>query len=781
MRNKLWTSLATLVLALAFFSAAARADDASENGPGAARISNLQGEVSLQRGDSGDWVGATLNAPVMQGDTVATGARSRVELELDYANVLRLASQSQAKIANLSRNQIQVQVGQGLAEYVVYKGNEASAEIDTPNVAVRPLSEGSYRIQVDSDSQTELIVRKGEAEVSTPQGSTRVQRGQLITIRGRDNPEYQIGEAPGHDDWDRWNSERDRRIREAQSWAHTNRYYTGSEDLDRYGHWTYVPGYDSVWVPDEPPGWTPYSCGRWVWEPYYGWTWQPCEPWGWAPYHYGRWFWWGDAWVWWPGPVTPVYYPVWAPAYVTFFGFGFGHFSFGFGFGSIGWLPVGPCDPFFPWWGGFGFGRGFGFNSVNITNITNITNIANIQNITGGRVPVVPPLAGAGRPVISNVQALGSNIHVRQALATMPASQFGKAPVARNRTPISPSQIRQAQLVAGRVPAVPTRQSLFPSGRPASRASLPARSIANERFVSKVKPPSGPEPFNRQVAEVRQILQSQRPRQSITAKAISHSVPGSGAAPDRGNLALAPHTGAVPAKQAPTANSAGGNPNAGWRSFAAPGRAHTGTSAAPDRGAAPAHNLPLNTARSGVQGEGERAGGWHQFSGSGGTAEHTIAPERGSTPGLGQAPIRANTLPAERQNGWRSFSGRAAGEPGIRAASPNRPATPSVRLTPNVESRPGWSRFSPPPAGSGGPPRWEEPASRAWQPPVYRSSPSYQRPPLNLSKPIERAPRSGEWFGGGRASYGSRGYRGGGGGGHSAPSHSGGSSSRGHH
>ena len=54
------------------------------------------------------------------------------------------------------------------------------------------------------------------------------------------------------------------------------------------------------------------------------------------------------------------YRPLWSPAFVFFVGFG--HHS-GFGFGSIGWFPVGPHDPFYPW-----YGRGF--NHVNVVNIT---------------------------------------------------------------------------------------------------------------------------------------------------------------------------------------------------------------------------------------------------------------------------------------------------------------------------------------------------------------------------------------------------------------------------
>src|SRR5579859_3991940 len=336
--------------------------------PAVARISFIHGDVSTQRGDSGDWGGTSINAPVVRGDQVATGENARAEIQLDYANILRLAAHSQAKIADLTPRRVQVQVGQGYASYTMLKGSEADVEIDSPNVAVRPLRPGRYRVQVNSDSETDVIVREGEAEITTPQGSTRVHAGEIITIRGTDQPEYKVSSAPDRDDWDIWNSDRDHVVRDSESVGHTNRYYTGVNDLDSYGHWIYVPGYGNVWQPYQEATWAPYQTGRWVWEPYYGWTWVSYEPWGWAPYHYGRWFYYGSSWNWWPGPVDyDDYYPVWSPAYVSFFGFGGGGFSVGVGFGSIGWCPLGPFDSFYPW-----YGRGFNnsYTSVNINNIT---------------------------------------------------------------------------------------------------------------------------------------------------------------------------------------------------------------------------------------------------------------------------------------------------------------------------------------------------------------------------------------------------------------------------
>ena len=53
-------------------------------------------------------------------------------------------------------------------------------EIDTPNVALRPLEEGIYRLQVNSDSETEIICRKGKAEIMTSEGSTRIGKNDQI-------------------------------------------------------------------------------------------------------------------------------------------------------------------------------------------------------------------------------------------------------------------------------------------------------------------------------------------------------------------------------------------------------------------------------------------------------------------------------------------------------------------------------------------------------------------------------------------------------------------------
>jgi hypothetical protein len=495
---------------------------AQPNDAGAARIGFINGDVSTQHSGSSDWSAATVNTPVVNGDHISTAQNARAEIQLDHANILRISGQTTANVVNLSRTQVQLQIGQGLANYEVLKNNEASIEIQTPNVAIHPdMGEGSYRVLVNSDGETIVDVRKGSVEVSTPQGSTRVGRDQRITIQGNaDNAQYQVSGAPGRDDWDRWNSDRDHTIESAQSWQHTNPYYTGTQDLDASGQWSNVPDYGNVWFPSVAPGWAPYRDGRWVYEPYYGWTWVSYESWGWAPYHYGRWFVYGGNWGWWPGPVYGGYYPVWAPAYVSFFGFGgggWGSVGFGIGyggFGSVGWLPCGPGDRFFPW-----YGRGI--NRVNVVNITNI------HNNYGGMNPL-----REGPRAISNIDRAASDERVRGGISSMRSNEFGNSRVSMQQSRIDPGTFRQASVMTGANPVTPSHNSFNSMDRQVNPASIPNRSVSNQRFFNSAGRPnnamqtgrgnngpsspgsgqvSGQRGFNSGASQPTQPIQSSRP------------------------------------------------------------------------------------------------------------------------------------------------------------------------------------------------------------------------------------------------------------------------------
>src|SRR5579863_8754725 len=65
-------------------------DGQYEPGRAVARISILNGDVSVRRGDSGDVVAAALNAPLMADDRLLTSSSSRAEVQLDASNMIRI-------------------------------------------------------------------------------------------------------------------------------------------------------------------------------------------------------------------------------------------------------------------------------------------------------------------------------------------------------------------------------------------------------------------------------------------------------------------------------------------------------------------------------------------------------------------------------------------------------------------------------------------------------------------------------------------------------------------
>jgi hypothetical protein len=448
-----------------------------EQGRGVARLSVMNGDVSVRRGDAGEWVAAAMNAPVMTDDRVLTGDGSRAEIQMDWGNMMRVGQNSEVRIADLENRHYQFQIAHGTIMYRVLRDADADVELSTPAVSVRPVKRGAYRITVNDDGSTEITVRAGEVEIYTPRGSQRIPSGRTAIVRGNPaDPEFQIVASLGRDEWDIWNERRDHDLESSRSYQYVSPDIYGAEDLDQSGTWVSTPDYGNVWAPTVPAGWAPYRNGRWVWIDYYGWNWVSYDPWGWAPYHYGRWFERpGVGWCWYPGGLHARHY--WSPALVAFFGFG--HGGVGLGFGNVGWVPLAPREPYYRW-----YGRGYysgGFRNANyVNNRVNITNV-NITNI----------YRNARNP--NGITGIDSN-------------SFGRGRIG-NTIPIRGEDLRQASLVRGQLPFVPGRESLRMSDRAVTNPRIAQINAGgdNNRFFARRQPtPIDRVPFEQQRRGVEQ-------------------------------------------------------------------------------------------------------------------------------------------------------------------------------------------------------------------------------------------------------------------------------------
>lgn len=434
MRGLLAIIPALLLMLVPISPAPAQSTDA---GPalGVARISLINGDVTTKRGDSGDWVAAQVNEPVVEGDIIETAPGSRMELQLDYANIIRLDGATSVEIAELGNRRFRVRLLEGRITYSELKNGEADIDIETPLVAVRPRQRGRYEVAVQGD-ETIVVVRRGKTEIASINGIETLDNGRMMIIRDNGTgPEFRVERASGSDDWDDWNRSRDDRLSDVRSYQYVSEDIVGAGDLDDHGDWTYVSGYGHCWYPrGVDVGWAPYRHGRWLWSGYYGWTWAGYEPWGWAPYHYGRWFYTsGRGWGWWPGYRHHRHF--YRPALVSFFGYGGGRgFSFGvgIGFGNVGWVALAPGERYRPWYGRGYYGRRGGNQTIIVDNSVNIYN--NYRNARAHNGVTVVDANGFSRGQVNNPRSLRGD-------------ELQRASLVRGQIPVAPARESQGRVV----------------------------------------------------------------------------------------------------------------------------------------------------------------------------------------------------------------------------------------------------------------------------------------------------------------------------------------------
>ena len=669
-----------------------------ETGPalGVARLSLARGDVTVQRGQSGDSIQATVNMPLVEADILTAGPASRAEVQLNYSNFLRLNELSEVRLANLGHRTFRIQLERGVLTYSELRGGDADVDIETPLAAVRPEKNGRYRVEVDGLDRVTVSVRKGRAEVASASGSETLKSGQRMVVRkGDQGIEFQVSKVDPTDDWDLWNIKRDRRLRKSRAYSYVHPSVYGVEDLDDHGRWVYVPSHGRCWFPSVTVGWAPYRYGRWSWLDYYGWTWVSHDPWGWAPYHYGRWFRHARyGWGWYPGSFYSRHR--WRPALVAFFGFD-GRSGIGIGLGSrfgyYGWIPLAPGEPYYPWYGRRLHrrrGRDRGGSTVVVNNRINIYN--NYRNARHRNGSTLVAARDFSRGRMLNARALQ-------------ASEVRRASLVRGRIPVVPDRASQGRLVqrAGRVsrnPGSNMQTRFFSTGR--ARRNVTRRSFVQQRrdmarFVDSVG------------RNDTRALRPANPRASTRPEAV-RSAPGLSP-----RARAATRSGVVPANRrnlpAPSNPAAIRGRSNLDRSVREPATAPRPTAARPDRGS-----------------RSDSLERWRRFD------------RRAATEGR---------IPRGTRSG---SSTRRAGESVSRSSPSVPPVRPSPRFAPRSSSRvdtirgqrsPGASRPSPsvsrPPGRSS--PRVSAPSrpSRSRSSSRVRSAPSRSRPSPSVSRPSGRS------------------------------------------
>jgi hypothetical protein len=355
-------SLVTGLLAALVVPAAAQTGDQTAETGSYGYLRVVEGKATLTPAD-GESAAAEINQPVLAGDHLSVPARGHVEIILADHNVLRvdggseLVIERQAGETNRDDPATVIRLIEGNVQLAVIQDSlgDQLPRIDTSNSKIYIKSYGIYRLTAQSDGFSQVVVRRGTAQVVTDGGDETVRADEEAAIEsGGEGKDREAGidvrQAGAFDSLERWARRLDDEAASALQASNTEAGDAGELDdnlryqassLASYGSWVSVEG-NRYWRPRVEAGWRPYWHGRWAYTPA-GLTWIAYEPWGWVPFHYGSWNY-LDAygWVWQPGYV-------WSPAWVYWY----------WGPSYVGWCPTG----FYTSYYGAQFGGDFGFRS----------------------------------------------------------------------------------------------------------------------------------------------------------------------------------------------------------------------------------------------------------------------------------------------------------------------------------------------------------------------------------------------------------------------------------
>jgi uncharacterized protein DUF6600/FecR-like protein len=305
----------SLLLIIPSFMVSAFADSQAR----VVRLSEVQGEVKIDRNLGQGYEKAFLNLPITQGAKLQT-KDGRAEVEFEDGSTLRITPDTVLEFPQLSLRDSGAKVsGVHLQEGTVYV-NFAGAKDDefTLTFAHEKLSlaqSAHLRIGI-ADVTATVAVFKGDAKIEGDSGTVAVSKNHTATFDLADGDSSNLAKDVEPDPFDAWDKQQDDYHQQyaSNSYSSYSPYAYGTSDLNYYGNFFNAPGYGMVWQPYfAGVGWDPFMNGAWAFAPGFGYGWVSGYPWGWTPYHYGSWaylptYGWawqpGGTWAGWTGPRT---------------------------------------------------------------------------------------------------------------------------------------------------------------------------------------------------------------------------------------------------------------------------------------------------------------------------------------------------------------------------------------------------------------------------------------------------------------------------------------------
>jgi hypothetical protein len=201
-------------------------------------LSFVAGTVIARSPGSPKWARATLNMPVQEGVSIATGRHSLAEVQFEDGSTVRLGEVSRLDFEQMALgphshpiNHFVLVVGLATINIVAARHDEYALTVSRTSVLPRDRSEFRTDFRHE-DLRVEVF--KGRVRVADSDQTDELKKHQALALDYRPHGAFQVTNQIQMDQWDKWVQARDRQV-------HLAEYMQQASVFDPWGGWILFP------------------------------------------------------------------------------------------------------------------------------------------------------------------------------------------------------------------------------------------------------------------------------------------------------------------------------------------------------------------------------------------------------------------------------------------------------------------------------------------------------------------------------------------------------------
>ena len=239
------------LISLSFLTVVFAASALAESHVRIVRLSYVDGDVEIDKGDGRGFISAFMNMPVVHQSKL--WARDGIaEVEFENGSSIRLTPDTIVAFNDLSsdgdgRLFTKVELTQGTAYFDVRHRDPDTFELQLGRQRVELPQSAHFR--VDSEShEFEIAVLGGQVQVANGQNDeVAAKKGETVHLDVDEPDTYQLANGVGTENYDVWDNQRssghDQVVSTAATWNGTS----SSSNQNLTGNYPYIPGYGFGW------------------------------------------------------------------------------------------------------------------------------------------------------------------------------------------------------------------------------------------------------------------------------------------------------------------------------------------------------------------------------------------------------------------------------------------------------------------------------------------------------------------------------------------------------